>query len=513
MKRRIIITAVSLAVCVLLAVLLGIGLAGNDGDKKEDTTVQTTVDLLDNEVSGFQGKVQIFPKINEADVRSIYISNENGDFKIVRRNGALVIDGHEGLTVDKEAISWLVINAGFTISTFRSEVSGEEDFAKYGLAEGKHAAYFEITTTLDETYSAYIGDRTLSGDGYYVRYPGRNAIYVLSSGIKPYLLGTAEGLVSKMLVYHASINAYILVPQFVVMRDGEVHFAIDYLNPEERSELAAASLHKFSYPESYSEYYAGESYTSVLKIFSSLVCDEVVSLDLSDESLASFGIDANKPAYGVTYHTVVLDDEGVPAGAALNMLFFSEKQRDENGEFYYVASTSHGIIGRVDSARLDFLTWELDKYVNGYIFPMNINDVKTLAIKSREHDVLFELSGDTNETLSVVEKNSGFVPKTIGDFRDLWHVMLMVSHDGISDISAEDRAKLIADDNPMLTLGVLTKAGNKREFKFYQYTDRRVFYTVNGEGEFYVTRTMLDKLIADVGRLLAGEPIDTEKRF
>ena len=337
---------------------------------------------------------------------------------------------------------------------------------------------------------------------------------MLDNTIQRDLLGSVEYLVNTMLVYPADINAFVLVPEFVVMRDGKPYVAVEYLNPDARSELAAASVHRFTYPESYTEYFAGDAYNSVLRIFANLVCDEVVSLDLGDESLLSFGIDPEKPKYAVTYQTVLLDDNGTPSGAVPNVLFFSDKQKDAAGEFYYVASVTFGIIGRVDSARLGFLSWELDKYVNNYIFSVNINNVKTLSFKNKDLDVEFELSGDTNETLSVVEKNSGFAPDTMANFRNFWQVLLMIMHDGVSDISEEDKAVLLADDkNAMLELTVVTKAGNERVFKFYQYTDRRVFYTVNGKGEFYVPRTMIDKTISDISRLLNGETIDKEARF
>ncbi|MBQ4557207.1 MAG: DUF4340 domain-containing protein [Clostridia bacterium] len=512
MNKRIVTTIVCLVLCVALAIVFGFVLWPMLNEPADEQPKET-VSLVNGEVEGSNGRVQMFPKVSSENVRSLLVSNENGEYKIIRRNNALVIEGHEGLVLDQEKLIQMIVNAGYTLSTFRSEVT-EADFEKYGLGEGQHIAYFELTTRADEVYTVYIGDRTLAGDGYYVRYPGRNAIYVLDNTIEKDLLGTVEYLVNTMIVYPADINAYILVPEFLIMRDGVPYCAIEYLNPDKRSELAAASVHRFSYPENYNEYFAGDAYTSVLKLFANFVCDEVVSIELGDDTLKSFGIDPEKPKYAVTYQTVLLDDNGTPSDVFPNALFFSEKQKDDAGEFYYVAAPAFGIIGRVDSARLAFLEYELDKFVSNYIFSVNINNVKTLSFKNKDLDVSFELSGDTNETLSVVEKNSGFAPETMDSFRDLWQVLLMIMHDGVSDISDDDKAVLLADDkNVMLEMTVITKAGNERVFKFYQYTDRRVFYTVNGDGEFYVTRTMIDKTIADISRLLNGEPIDKDARF
>ena len=81
------------------------------------------------------------------------------------------------------------------------------------------------------------------------------------------------------------------------------------------------------------------------------------------------------------------------------------------------------------------------------------------------------------------------------------------------DFDEADRAAITADDNLLLTMTVTTKAGNTRTYRFYPYSDRRVYYTVNGEGEFYVNRTMIDKVISDVRRVQSGETVDSETRY
>ena len=85
-------------------------------------------------------------------------------------------------------------------------------------------------------------------------------------------------------------------------------------------------------------------------------------------------------------------------------------------------------------------------------------------------------------------------------------MLLSVTEEGTATFDEAERDTIVSEDNLLLTLSVRTKAGNERVYKFYPYSDRRVYYTVNGSGEFYVNRTMLDKVIADVRRVQAGEP-------
>jgi hypothetical protein len=46
-------------------------------------------------------------------------------------------------------------------------------------------------------------------------------------------------------------------------------------------------------------------------------------------------------------------------------------------------------------------------------------------------------------------------------------------------------------------------------FRFYRYSDGRSYMTVNGEGEFFVDASFVNKIIADTWRLEKGILIDS----
>lgn len=99
------------------------------------------------------------------------------------------------------------------------------------------------------------------------------------------------------------------------------------------------------------------------------------------------------------------------------------------------------------------------------------------------------------------------------NFRQLWKVLLSVTEDGTATFDEADRDAIVREDNLLLTLTLHTKAGIERVYKFYPYSDRRVFYTVNGDGEFYVNRAMLDKVIADIRRVQSGEAVNPDTKY
>ena len=507
MRKRIVSICVCLALLLVLALVYALVILPEPESDVTETTA--TEELIVGEVAGTNGRVQMFDYIKSADVESLLVHNANGEYRLVRdENDNLVIDGYEGLLIDSEKLTQMIVNAGYTLSTFRSEVT-EEDFSKYGLGEGESDAYFVLRSKAGKRYTVYIGDRTLAGTGYYARYEGRDASYVLDDSIEADLLGTVEYLVRPLLAYPSSLNSYYLMRTFMLGRGEDVFLTAGYLDPDTRSELAAMSVHQLSYP---GEYAAGEYYNDVLTLFCDFSGSEVVAIDLDDETLAKFGLDT--PAYTLYAENTIVDDDGNPESIVGNYITFSEKQQDADGNyFYYAASYLFGIIARVEQITVDFLEWNLDKWVSANIFQVNIVNVASLKFESEGQTVTFVLGGEDNTNLTVVEKETGHTPD-VTNFRQLWKALLSITMDGTVDLSDEEITALTAgDDNLLLTMTVKTKAGNERVYRFYPYTDRRVFYTVNGQGEFYTNRTMLNKIISDVGKVMRDETVDSEARF
>ena len=506
MRSRLVLSCIILAVCVILGVVFALFILP---EPEAPVSTDETTTLLAGEVEGFGGRVQMFDYVTAAEVKDIYVHNSFGEYKIVSKgNSNLVIEGYEHILLDGEKLTQMIINAGYTLSTFNANVNAE-DFSKYGLAEGESDAYFVLTTTAGKRYTVYIGDKTLAGDGYYARYEGRNAIYVLDDSIEKDILAPVTNLVNPLLAYPSPMNSYYLVSNFVIARGDKMFLKADYLNPAQRDELAAVSVHQLSVP---GDYPAGQAYDDVLAIFCNFVGSEVLSIDLSDESLEKYGL--KEPAYQLYFDNTLLDANDNPSSVVSNLIYFSEKKQDESGAyFYYAASYLFGIIAKVDAISADFLSWELDKWVSPSIFQVNIMNVESLTMRGKDVNAKFELSGKTNDVLSVYERVNKVSPD-ITNFRQLWKVLLSVTHDGSVTLDEKEINDLTEDEsNLLLEMTVKTRAGKERVWRFYPYSDRRVYYTVNGEGEFYLSNTLLYKAIADANRVIKGEKVDSDARY
>ena len=63
-----------------------------------------------------------------------------------------------------------------------------------------------------------------------------------------------------------------------------------------------------------------------------------------------------------------------------------------------------------------------------------------------------------------------------------------------------------------LTLRMVTTGGTEITYRFYPYSTRRALYTINGSGEFYVLRKVMQKVIDDCTRVIEGRTVDPEAK-
>ncbi|MBQ2766122.1 MAG: hypothetical protein IJF48_03980, partial [Clostridia bacterium] len=141
------------------------------------------------------------------------------------------------------------------------------------------------------------------------------------------------------------------------------------------------------------------------------------------------------------------------------------------------------------------------------LFMMNINSIKTITVKSPDTTRTFDLTGE-GETLVITERDTGVKPE-VQNFREFYKNLLSFNLQGYAtdDLDKEQLA-VLTNDKPQLTLTIETRGGIVNEYKFYPYSTRRSYYTVNGSGEFYVLRDEAAKVISDAEKVMTNTPIE-----
>lgn len=460
-------------------------------------TEEEPPELLPGEILGPNNRILMMEHIENADLARLEVHNENGGYTFYRYDKEnIYLEDMEGTPYDLSALSSIIVSAGYTLATERITTDCQ-DFSEYGLAEADDPAWFVITTVTGRSHKIYIGDPLVTGAGYYCKYEGRNAVYVLDPSISV-LLENKNNFITPLLSYPVSTSNGGSFDDFYLIRDNEIIVWVDYLTAAEISSTATAGEYRFKIPAQYET--NPTSMSILLQLFASYYGEEVVlagkTSKMIDEKilLEDYGINLEKPDYEVHYSY-----NGIS-----NYIVFSEQ--DKEG-YMYVYSSFFNFVLKIHISQTQFIEWDLLDFVDTPVFRKNINDVASIRIEGRDVDVTFKLNGEGETILITASNGDGpYLGDDLKNFRQFYKSLLSMKIEDYAENKDVSSLECIA------TFTIVTDAGVKSEYKFYPYSTRRCFYTVNGKGEFYTLRDQVDKIINDAERIMNGEPVNSDAK-
>ena len=434
---------------------------------------------------------------------------------------------------------------------------------------------FTITSKEGVTHTVIIGDKIVSEAGYYCKLADseeNKTVYVMSdSSYGQAILQPIENLITPMIVYPMSMNTYYNVENFIIGHYTDelddkgnnklaIDVAFDYIPMDVRentlytSETYEIIDHLFRYK--YDGYRLDNDMIAVvLQNLYQTNFTRVCKLGITDEELVEYGLD--DPKYFMSYTYLVDSDEegkadGVTDFEVDNMLLISE--RTPQGTYYVVSGLCNAIV-EVDQSSFYFLENELLDWLNQYIIWINLAYVKSLDVKSPDYSVNFTFDNSESDqsknvsSANIKMKINGQVPdyvvyKTsentgkqtaetpVYNFRQFYKSLLYASISGKTGeghikLSEEEMAALRADESRCqleLTLvaeDIATttnpenfKENNKKTlvYRFYRYSEGKSYLTINGEGEFFVDASFVEKLISDAKKVDDGVLVVTESK-
>ena len=169
--------------------------------------------------------------------------------------------------------------------------------------------------------------------------------------------------------------------------------------------------------------------------------------------------------------------------------------------YYYVYSLMFDVIAAIPQDIYKWIDWDLIKYVESGIFSMFINDVATIEVNAGGEKVKFDISyvnEGKGDDLTVLCNGKKIDTK---NFRQYYMALLYIQNGGYA--SMEDAEGL----DPSATIKVTTAKGVEREYVFYDIATRKSYYTIDGKGEFYVSRDYIKKLASDTVKVQKNEPV------
>ncbi|MBQ6262842.1 MAG: DUF4340 domain-containing protein [Clostridia bacterium] len=502
-KRMIALIALGVTVILLAAAFIAVqNILKTDEEQKAPPT------LLPEELlgEGDPGEriekttyLLMFPRRDRSSIKSIEIHNEYGQYTLVRyTDETFYLAELPGAPLIDETVASAVVASGYVLVTDRVVDSAtEEELAEYGLDDPQ--AWWVLTDTAGKEYRVNVGDRMVSGDGYYCSFEGRGAVYTLGASLESSILAPCEHYVTAAMTSGITQNNYFDIEEFTIFRGNDPFVSVTQCDPEEKLNPDAIVEAKLAYPAGYR---ANDSfYIGVISGFVSLAGDETAAIVRSEEDYERFGL-KDAP------YTVHFSLEGNDYD-----FFFSDVQPD--GYVYGISNLlDYSLIARFEGDSMSWLRAGLFNWVADYPLQINITTVSSLRVRTEDRDITFELKHGTDEkenaTLDVTSDVVSFDNAHIYNFRQFYKTVIGSKIKGDSSLTEDERAALAADESKAIfRITFNTTDGKEIEYGFWRATTREALLTVNGKGDFYINIDWAEKLVSDLERLIAGLDIDS----
>ena len=334
----------------------------------------------------------VFKGVESANIRSIEVRNENGEYTIWRYDfsalkqsdtASFVLKDSPVSALNKDKLSYLVYYAGHPLVNSRLDDPIKDAnglYTEYGLAEkemtdaqGNKYTYkpitYKITTTSGDTHTIVIGHKLIDGSGYYLQYingsgVARDAVYIFNptdmsdlngANFENTLLASAATLIDPYLLYPSTTNDYFDVTNFTISqknKDGTAYDQIvgfSYVDMDNRKDTAQ-SIHPYVFLDT-SFYNYHPNYDNIDTTLMKLMDPQIVKvavLSPKNEDRYNYGLmkkteledgsikyeyDAE---YVVSFDKVITDEVSGEKQKITQTLYISKANEDGN---YYTYAT------------------------------------------------------------------------------------------------------------------------------------------------------------------------------
>ena len=444
----------------------------------------------DGDLLGLGGRPFVFPSLDKQEVQSIAVTNAQGSFTLYRdpATSELVFKGAEMALYDETKLSDLYVQACYMLAIEKIH-NAQQNLSLYGLGPDDHPVTVEVTDMDGNVNLIYIGDKLVTGGAYYAKHADKPYIYAITSDIESALFADVRDYLVPQLALPVSQTEYNYVEDFKLYKNGELFVECEYIDEQTRAETGETNVHRMLFPANYVP--SNNNFYAILETFMDFSGDRVVEYNVTERAdyeqlMASYGF--GSPAYEVRY-SYSGNERRVLIGNAVD---------GAEEESYYAYSPFTDLIAVLPLSKAPYLKWELIDFVDRNIFQRNINDISTIQVVTDTMDQTFTLKGE-GQDIVITDANRDKVLDT-KNFRQYYMVLL--------SMTMQDYADQTEDLPLVLTLRITTDAGKTTEYQFFSLSTRRCFYTVDGQGEFYLSRDSVDKIISDTLRVVNGETVD-----
>lgn len=419
-------------------------------------------------------------KTDSSKITVLHVKNSKGEYTIRHSGGKYTIDGIKTDYLTQSNVQSTVASASNVTATKLIE-RNSSNLNQYGL--DRPTITVDVTGVGGTTNTLEIGKENPTKDGYYITVKGSNNVYKADTSINSTFGGTKLDYVSTTI---SAIDSSKLAKLTAMTFSGTARKTPIVLNVEKTSSSASSSsstpTYKMSSPHSYEV--NSDNMSTLTSALESLSASSVLSLDCSAANMKKYGLDNPEYKFSFTYlgKTTVLD--------------FGKSYK--SGSTTYVPTVVEGrsIIYNIDPSTVTFYNWQLKDIASTMLYSENIDNVKSIIVTSGSESYTINLSGTGDK----ITGTCGSKKLSLSNIRNCYENLLSITYEGEATKPAG------GSDYASITY---TFHGKKAPVKmdFIKMGSRQSFWSINGQGDFYVLNSKIDTALNATRNLAAGKTV------
>jgi hypothetical protein len=471
MKKQLRNIIISLCVVVLLVAGVVIW------TKVVSPTVKSS-SSSDSSASSSSPTIQVY-KTDAKDITTLKVKNSTGGYTITHSGDTYSINGIETSLLSQDTLT-TTVQAVTDIQATKLVEKGSTNLKQYGLDNPQ--TVIDITSG-GKTTTIDIGNDTPTSDGNYFNVKGSADVYKAATTFISSFSGTNLDFVNMTLVAVDSASlANITDLEFGgAARTPSIVLKQNVSSASSASsDTAAAPTYSMLSPRSYTV--DSNNVSSTLTSLGALSASGAITVDMSDKSLQKYGL--KNPQYTVT---------ATISGKKVKLDFGTPFNANDTS-YLPVVLEGKPLIYKVDASSVPFYNYKLTDLCSTLLFTDQIDTVKSVTVSKGSESYTINFTGTEDKLVATYN----------GKTLDTNYARKF--YESVVGISTEGTAAKPAKGSTYAKIVVNYRDTSKSPttMEFITIDARKCFWSINGQGDFYILRDSIDNAITTTKAFVGG---------
>lgn len=425
------------------------------------------------------------------DVSYVAVNNENGFYDVTQKSGGFMVYDIPAELLNTDYLQ-LFLDECSMIAVREMVSKNPDDLSIYGLDTPR--ATVDVTYTDGASTKILVGDEENLSEGVYIQLAGDDAVYLMPREYTIRFTMPVENYIQYQITPTRKMPSALSVVRDVTFRGSMLPepIVIEWVDEHDKQEMRDAAsfgvaTHLLRSPglHELDQTAGAEVFQSMLGI----VSEGIVDYNCDEETIASYGFD--NPYLAVDFTMINGEDVAMEE-------FHLKVVKREDGSLIMTCN-NNGVIYEILEVAFTKIAYE-DFVMRWFLTPF-ITDLDRMIVSTPNSKMEFLFTGDSNKELAISLDGQTL---DIESFRSYYRLITSACNDGGSRIKETPKRE------PLFTVEYDYKDQLKPNdiMKIYESDSRSVPVEVNGEVEFTMKATYLERVLKAEKSLKSGTIIE-----